>query len=316
VEDPSESRRRGHQLKVLYILGTARCGSTILDNILGEVPGFFSGGEIRFVWSRHLEGRFCGCGKRVGDCDVWSAVLTPGGADAETIVRWQHDAVRVKHIAQILRTNPEEIPQGPLGSYAQELLGVYRRLEKVTSARVIVDSSVRPSNGALLRLLPDVDAYFVHLIRDPRAVVYSRSQAKANPDRAVPAEMPRIRPPVAALHWNAINIAAEAVGRKVDPSRFLRIRYEDFVSDPVATVQRITELVREQPESIPVNSAGEVYLNVNHTASGNPSRFQTGLVRVRRDNRWLNSMSRSDYLLTTAITLPLLLRYRYPIRAR
>lgn len=250
---------------------------------------------------------------------MWSAVLAPstqGVADAKTIVRWQHDSVRVKHIAHILRAHPGEIPRGPLGSYAWELLGVYRRLEEVTSARVIVDSSVRPSDGALLRLLPDVDAYFVHLIRDPRAVVFSRSQVKANPDRAIAAEMPGIRPPVAAVHWNAVNIAAEAVGRKVDPSRFLRIRYEDFVSDPVSTVQRLTELVREQPESIPVNSDGEVYLNVNHTASGNPSRFQTGVVRVRRDNRWLNSMSRNDYLLTTAITLPLLLRYRYPIHGR
>ncbi len=317
--DDRVGRRRAPQLKVLYILGTARCGSTILDNILGEIPGFFSGGEIRFLWTRHLEGRFCGCGKPVGDCDVWSSALarsTDDGVPAETIVRWQHDAVRLKHTAQILRARPEELPAGPLGAYAREILAVYRRLGEHTSARVIVDSSVRPSNGAVLRLLPDIDAYFVHMVRDPRAVVYSRSQVKANPDRTIPAEMPRARPPVAAFHWNAVNLAAEAVARKVDPSRFLRIRYEDFVSDPVTTVQGITELVAEEPESIPINAAGEVYLNVNHTASGNPSRFQTGVVRVRRDNRWLDSLSRRDYMVTTALTLPLLLRYRYPIRAR
>jgi hypothetical protein len=286
---------------------------------LGEVPGFFSGGEIRFLWTRLLEGRFCGCGKPVGECPVWSEVLAPSadaGPDAKTIVGWQHDAIRVKHTAQILRAVPGEIPPGPLASYAQEILSVYHRLEKLTSARVIVDSSVRPSNGAVLRLLPEVDSYFVHLIRDSRAVVYSQSQLKANPDRAVPAEMPRIRPPIAALHWNAVNAVAEAVARKVDPSRLLRIRYEDFVSDPVASVQRITELVGEQPDKVPVNSAGEVFLNTNHTASGNPSRFQTGVVRVRRDDRWVGSMSRRDYLVTTALTLPLLRRYRYPIRAR
>ncbi len=250
---------------------------------------------------------------------MWSAVLAPmtnGGTDAQTIVRWQRDSVRVKHIGRILRAEPGEMPAGPLGSYAQELLGVYRRLGEHTSARVIVDSSVRPSDGALLRLLPGVDAYFLHLVRDPRAVVYSRSQVKQNPDRAGPAQMPRTRPPIAAVHWNVVNTAAEAVARKVDPSRFLQLRYEDFVADPPATVERITQLVREEPTSIPVNSSGEVFLNVNHTASGNPSRFQTGAVRVRRDNRWLNSMSQRDYVVTTAITLPLLLRYRYPLRAR
>jgi len=250
---------------------------------------------------------------------VWSEVLAPstqGGPDPKTVVGWQHDAVRVKHTPRILRTDPGDIPAGPLASYAHEILGVYQRLEKITSGRVIVDSSVRPSNGAVLRLLPEVDAYFVHMVRDSRAVVYSQSQLKVNPDRAVPAEMPRIRPPVAALSWNAVNLAAEAVIRKVDAGRVLRIRYEDFVADPAATVRTITEHVGEEAESIPVNSAGEIYLNVNHTASGNPSRFQTGVVRVRQDNRWLKSMSRRHYLIATALTVPLLLRYRYPIRAR
>jgi hypothetical protein len=311
----------GTNLKLLYILGTSRCGSTILDNILGEVEGFFSGGEIRFLWDRYLAGRFCGCGKAVGDCDVWSTVLAPStqsstaGANAETINRWQHDAVRVKHTARILREDPEDIQRGPLGSYANEILDVYRALEKVTSARVIVDSSKRPSNGAVLRLLPDVDAYFVHLVRDPRAVVYSQSQVKANPDRTVPAEMPRVPPARMALEWNALNMAAEAVRRKVDRDRYLLIRYEDFASDPVATVNQITAFVEEQPASLPIDASGKVFLNVNHTVSGNPSRFERGVVQVRRDDRWLTSMPRGDYLLTTAVALPLLLKYHYPIRA-
>jgi hypothetical protein len=33
-------------VKVLYILGGSRTGSTIVDNVLNEVDGFFSGGEI------------------------------------------------------------------------------------------------------------------------------------------------------------------------------------------------------------------------------------------------------------------------------
>jgi hypothetical protein len=305
------------KLKILYILGTSRCGSTILDNILGEVNGFFSGGEIRFLWDRYLAGRFCGCGKPIGDCEVWSSVLAPSAgasADAKTISRWQHDAVRVKHTARILREDPKAVRRGPLGSYAGEILDVYRALEKVTSARVVVDSSKRPSNGAVLRLLPDVEAYFVHLVRDPRAVVYSQAQVKPNPDRNVPAEMPRVPPGRMALEWNALNLAAEAVRRKVDRHRYILVRYEDFASDPGAAVRRIVDFVGEQPGSLPISSNGEVFLNVNHTVSGNPSRFQTGAVQVRRDDRWLRLMTRNDYMLTTAVALPLLLRYRYPIR--
>jgi sulfotransferase family protein len=283
------------------------------------VDGFFSGGEIRFLWDRYLAGRFCGCGKPIGECDVWSTVLdsssqsSAGHADAATINRWQHDAVRVKHTARILRQDPSTMQTGALASYADTILDVYRVLEKVTSARVIVDSSKRPSNGAVLRLLPDVDAYFVHLVRDPRAVVYSQSQVKPNPDRVVPAEMPRVPPRKMALQWNALNLAAEAVRRRGDRRRRLLLRYEDFASDPAATVGKIVDLVDEQPASLPVTDEGEVFLHGNHTVSGNPSRFQKGLVQVRRDDRWLQAIPRSDYLSTTAITLPLLLRYGYPI---
>ena len=37
------------RVKVLYIVGMGRSGSTILANSLGEVDGFFSAGEICYM---------------------------------------------------------------------------------------------------------------------------------------------------------------------------------------------------------------------------------------------------------------------------
>jgi len=52
--------------RVLYILGWGRSGSTVLGNILGEIDGFFSAGELHYLWERSLvEGRACGCGRDV-----------------------------------------------------------------------------------------------------------------------------------------------------------------------------------------------------------------------------------------------------------
>ena len=36
-------------VKVLYVAGLGRSGSTILANTLGQVEGFFSGGELNFI---------------------------------------------------------------------------------------------------------------------------------------------------------------------------------------------------------------------------------------------------------------------------
>ena len=44
----------GNPTTVLYVAGAGRSGSTLLDNLLGQIPGFFSAGELRYVWERGL----------------------------------------------------------------------------------------------------------------------------------------------------------------------------------------------------------------------------------------------------------------------
>ena len=52
-----------------------------------------------------------------------------------------------------------------------------------------------------------------------------------------------------------------------------------------------------------------------HSVSGNPNRFGTGEVELRADEEWRRAMRTVDRGLVTALTWPLLLRYRYPLRA-
>src|SRR5687768_409663 len=99
------------RVKVLFILGWARSGSTLLDQILGTEEGFFSTGELRWIWLRGLvQQRNCGCGRRVVECPFWTAVLeraysTPldDGFNAEEILGWQRAEMRVPHTFRLLR---------------------------------------------------------------------------------------------------------------------------------------------------------------------------------------------------------------------
>src|SRR4028119_1802817 len=50
---------------------------------------------------------------------------------------------------------------------------LYRAIQRVSGAGVIVDSSKRFSYAVLLSLLPFGDLRVVHLVRDSRAVAYS-----------------------------------------------------------------------------------------------------------------------------------------------
>lgn len=63
-------------MKVLYIAGWGRSGTTILDNVLGAYASVFSVGELYFLWQRGLgQNRHCGCGEPLPSCPLWREVL-------------------------------------------------------------------------------------------------------------------------------------------------------------------------------------------------------------------------------------------------
>jgi hypothetical protein len=62
------------------MVGSARSGTTILDNILGEVPGVANAVEIRWSWRQGLTERMpCGCGLPPVECPRWSVGHTMAG---------------------------------------------------------------------------------------------------------------------------------------------------------------------------------------------------------------------------------------------
>jgi hypothetical protein len=175
---------------------------------------------------------------------------------------------------------------------------------------VVVDSSKRPSDGALLRLVDEVDPYFVQLVRDPRAVAYSWSRKKSGYDR----NMRQHGRVYSGVRWLNRNWAAEALRRKVGPDHSMLVRYEDFTSDPRATVQAIARLVGADSVTLPFVDSHTAKLGPSHTVSGNQGRFQDGEVRIRIDDEWVDKQPVQHRLVTNAICLPLLRRYGYALK--
>ena len=309
-------------VRVIYILGWGRSGSTILDNLLGSIEGFFSVGELTYLWSRGvIGGRSCGCGLPIGECPIWKAVLSSmfenenaAMASARDAVRWQRKATRVRDTLRLLRTTADESPKDPaLGSLISLTNRLYKSIAATTGARVIIDSSKRPSDAALLRLLPGIEPSFLHLVRDPRAVAYSWQRRKLQLDKSARPEMVRHGVVNSTLSWTGWNIAAESLRRKVPSDKWRLLRYEDFVTDPVESIWSVVSLAGENPKWIPVERPRTALLGSNHTASGNPSRFKTGRIELREDDEWIHRQGRLDRVISTTLAIPLLGRYGYPL---
>jgi hypothetical protein len=305
------------RIKVLYIAGLGRSGSTLLGNVLGEIEGFFHGGELNFIWEHNLiENRLCGCGVPFDECEVWGSVFERafggiGGVDAREMARLQTSGTRTRHVPLMLFAQGRQLLTSRLGKYMVHLKELYRAVQESTGSRVIVDSSKMPSYGYVLGMTPGIDLYIVHLIRDPRAAAYSWLRRKPQPDTDKLIYMHRVNALKSSLLWDAWNTSSEALWRGYS-RRYMRIFYEDFVEDPRRIVKGILGMLGEDSLRLPLRNGG-VELGVSHTVSGNPNRFQSGLVRMRPDEEWTSHMSLRNKTLVTLLTLPLMARYGYPL---
>lgn len=80
----------------------------------------------------------------------------------------------------------------------------------------------------------------IHLVRDGRGVAWSllkgyERDAKSGLQKEIkPKSVFRT-----ALRWSMVNLAVEYLSRKLGSEKVMRVRYEDFASDPVAVMQQI-----------------------------------------------------------------------------
>jgi hypothetical protein len=310
------------KLKVLYIVGWGRSGTTILDNILGGLDGFVTTGELCYFWERGMmQGRLCGCGLPVWECEFWSAVMKRGfdeanAVDPKAVMRWQREALRVRHTWKILRSADGKPNGRSLGEFLSVTKRLYQSVAEETGARVVVDSSKRPPEAAALRLMPGITPFYIHMVRDPRAVAYSWKRPKKLEDRAGKPLMRSHHPAESSLRWIEWNAAAESLRLRHDFRKSMLIRYEDFIERPRTTVEEITVLVGERPQDLGFVDDHTVQLAANHTVSGNPSRFTSGAVKLRADDEWKTRQARADRAMATIFALPYLRRYGYRLRAR
>ena len=65
------------KIKILYIAGTARSGSTFLGNILSNKKDFINVGELRYIWDRGIIDNWkCTCHKNFKDCSFWKKITS------------------------------------------------------------------------------------------------------------------------------------------------------------------------------------------------------------------------------------------------
>src|SRR5689334_4402568 len=71
----NETAKREGTVRVLYIGGFGRSGTTLLNRMLGELPDVCAIGETVNLWHQGLlRNERCGCGCAFFDCPFWREV--------------------------------------------------------------------------------------------------------------------------------------------------------------------------------------------------------------------------------------------------
>lgn len=297
---------------VLYIVGQGRSGSTLLGRALGEMDGFFSGGELGLAWERSFrENQLCGCGAAFAKCNFWEGVVADafggtGKVDLERIFALRQRTARTRHIPFLLSGWLQLTPYRDALCEFTEILGrFYAAIKQQAGARIIVDSTKLPLYGLLLCNVPNLKIYAIHLVRNSQAVAYSWQRKRIRPEIQGKVEyMPRPSLYESAKAWNKSNSIALML--RWSASKYVLLRYEDFVANPEAAIERIFSKFCIKGDVGPIwNGNTFLFHKISHTVSGNPMRFRKGEVVVREDEEWRTKLSYKDKLLVRTLTAPL-----------
>ena len=313
-----DSGRRVKQ-RVLLMAGAGRSGSTLLERVIGRLEGVTPLGETRYIWDRGvLSNQRCGCGEDFSECPFWGSVgeRAFGGWSkdtAEAMLAWREANDRARRVPALMREHRQ--PGGLAGAsqYADAYARVYRSAAEIAGAQWVTDSSKHVSMPYAVGLSDRLDVRVVQLVRDPRGVAFSWQRSVVRPEITERVElMPQYSSAEVAKTWVIHNAALAPLGRLGIP--LLRVRYEDFVADPLECVRSIARFM-----ALPVPAdlesellGGYVELGVDHSVAGNPMRFKTGVLSLARDSEWESALPARDQRLIAGLTTPLLLRYGYP----
>ncbi len=304
------------ETRVLFVAGWGRSGSTLLDRMLGQVPGVFSAGELRDIWERGArEDRLCGCGQPFHECEVWRKVgeVAFGGwdqLDLAAVQRLRDRLDRPWSVPLLLGSRLTPALDADVAAYVSILGTLYRAIAEVTGARVIVDSSKIATFAMLLRQVPGLEVRTAHLVRDPRGVVHSWRKSVVRADGGGRDAMLRYGVASASVRYVAYNALAHGLALR---GRYRFLRYEDLLADPRATVGRLLAFagVAATEDDLAFLREHEADLRPNHTVDGNPMRLQQGPVPLRLDTDWRANLPSADRRVVSALTAPLAFAYGY-----
>lgn len=253
-------------MKVIFILGSGHCGSTVMDLILDTHSKIAGTGEIHVM----EKGMMCTCGKKMDDCSFWQKAVPVELPNRMEVFRGKIGTLLGHKIFYDAHTRK------PIDNtkFVKQNEEIFENISKNTNSTVIVDSSKNADRVAALMSVPSkINPVIVHLVRDGRPVswVYLKKYEK---------------PVTQLFKWFLANVKIELLKRQFPNIPSIFVKYEDFVVNPEKVLGDILGKVDLEYEEGMIDFKKAEH----HQIGGNNMRFREGGFVRKVDESWKSDM--------------------------
>lgn len=254
--------------KLVYILSHGHSGSTLLDTLIGTIPGCFSCGELQYLpWQFYrnntAEGKIkhqniCTCLKSFKNCPVWGKVFNELNISEKaeldknplayniSLLRTQKYQKHMNGKWRIPRSVYRRIIQHKVSRFQSQLFRVlcwrqitrnwrlFETISQISGSSVIVDSTKDIVRFDLLRAGHYDKTFLIVLNRDIHSVAASYSKLGGQIESTIQS-------------WINYYTGLKRYLRVNSNVQFLFIKYEEMCENPESIRQRIAKFIDLPP---------------------------------------------------------------------
>jgi len=303
--DRNENGAPPPAVRLLYIIGVSRSGSTILDAVLGSQSGISATGELYLLLKDdHGTPRICACGEPTESCSFWGPVLAEWerGLSPERPSSYERMQAKFERFRDVPRLVMELVRRSrSFDRYAKWTFDLLRILGENAGGGYIADSSKHPPRALALLMIAGIEVSLIHILRDPRAVVWSKLKFYRPMGKPDPLHAPLRMTLRTIFEWLLLNLSTEVILRLRPPVRSIRIRYEDFADRPEYELRRLGATIGIDLSALAARAGSGEAFGFGHIMAGNTARHR-GSRPLVKDTDWQHSspgwMRRLVWLLT------------------
>ena len=257
--------------KIIYVIGSGRSGTTLLDILLGNQDGVFSGGELTRYALRH------GVPTGFDDQPERTAFWRSFTADFATSLDFDHTESLINDFEYYNLKGGLPQPQR-VAEYRRFWQSFFGTLFARIDERIVVDSSKYPKRALQLSASlhsAEYELCYIYIKRDPIGVVksFAKTDVYIPPKNWLSAN----------VYYFLSNLACRwAVHRLRKKHSVVAIKYEQLVSDPQGVLRQIGETVGVDFSGLRQKVRNEEALVVGDLFEGNSMRVKQQ-IKLRRE---------------------------------